>query len=324
MNVLVTGGLGFQGSHLTRALLARGEQVTILSTPTALNYDRLSRLTRDLGAAAHQLRMVAGSVTEPEILEKVVPGHSHVVHMAASASVDASLDRPWPAVEVNVLGTFALLEAVRRFGAPHVRTVVASSCEVYGPIPPALAFQNEEAPMYPRSPYAASKIAGDRLAYAHALTYLMDLVILRPCNIYGPGQRAGALGAVIPTLARQALLGRPLHVTGTGEQTREFLHVEDLVRAYLAVLDGPTRHAGATYNVGSGEVYSILHLATLIRDWLAPEVPINLTGARIADVTGFRLDSVFFRGSYGWAPRIEFKAGLQAYCTWLKATMGDA
>lgn len=324
MKVLVTGGLGFQGSHLTQALLERGDAVTVLSTPTALNYSRLSRLMGALlpEATQQRLRMVAGSVTEPEILEKTIPGHTHIVHMAASASVDASLDRPWPAIEVNILGTTALLDATRRFGDPGVRVVMASSCEVYGPLRFGTLMQDEDAPMEPRSPYAASKVAADRLAYAYGVTFDMDITTLRPCNIFGPDQRAGALGAVIPTFARAALMGHALRVTGTGEQTREFLHVEDLVRAYLAVLDGPQNPPGATFNVGSGEVYSIAHIAGLIRDTLAPQTKVLHTAARVADVQGFRLDSARFMRVYDWTPRRQFKEGLVEYCMWLKAALG--
>jgi nucleoside-diphosphate-sugar epimerase len=325
MKVLITGGLGFQGSHLAQALLNRGDEVTVLSTPTGTNYGRLLILRPFDAPSDGRFRMVAGSVTEPEILEKTVPGHTHVVHMAASASVDASLARPWPAIEVNILGTAALLDTIRKFSETTPRVVIASSCEVYGPLraggPP---LQDEATPMEPRSPYAASKVAADRLAYAYAITFGFDLTILRPCNVYGPSQRAGALGAVIPTFARAALLKHALHVTGDGKQSREFLHVDDLVRAYLAVLDGPPNPPGTTYNVGSGDVWSIRDLAYTIRDLVNPDARVLHTQARTADVSGFCLDWQRFAARYAWAPRVAFKEGLADYCRGLKLSMGQA
>ena len=326
---LVTGALGFQGFWLTTALLQRGDMVTALSTPSLRNREAFHRL-HDWMAQAKipppRLHVVMGSVADAEILEKTIPGHDAIVHMAAWASVDASLDRPWPSFEINAQGTLAVLEACRRFGDPGVKLVIASSCEVYGPawvqesLGGGVTPQDEDWPLMPRSPYAASKVAADRLAYAHAVTYGLDVTILRPCNIYGPGQRAGALGAVIPTFTQRALAGQPLIVTGGGQQFREFLHVEDLVRAYLAVLDVPAGEPGAAYNVGSGETRSVLELATTIVGRLGGEKGrIDQSEARVADVSGFLLDSSRFRETFWWAPKVPFTVGLSDYLDWAVA-----
>ena len=321
MRVLVTGGLGFQGFHLSRTLLDKGHEVTILTSPSARNFGRLTVLTEYMAVNAlppGRLRVVSGSITDAEVLEKAMPGHQALVHMAAWASVDASLDRPWGAYEVNTLGTLAVLEAARRFGDGGMRIVVASSCEVYGTADDQV-FQAETSPMNPRSPYAASKAAADRLAFAHAASYGMPITILRPSNIFGPLQSIGPHGAVIAILTRKALRGESITVTGDGRQTREYLDVKDLVRAYISVLDAPEAPApGEAFNVGSGSVVSILEIAVAIRSMVAPELPIIHTPARVADVRGFLLDSSKFRKRFNWRPEVEFKDGLKDFIAWAR------
>ncbi len=319
--VLVTGGLGFQGAHLARALAAEGRKVTVLNTPSL-------RARKIRALLPRYIDVVYGSVHDAEILEKVLPGQDAVIHMAAWASVDVSLDRPWPPFEINAQGTYALLDALRRLNS-NARILVASSCEVYGPArrfdavdgqvgdhARALMPQDEDTPLLPRSPYAATKIATDRFAYAFAVTYGLRLSILRPCNIYGSYQRSGASGAVIPTFVRAAMKGYPLVITGGGQQSREFLHVVDLIGAYLACLDTEPE-PGETFNVGSGETITIAALATMIASHGAFRDPQILHGdKRVADVTGFLLDSGRFRSKYGWKPTVPFTDGLARFITW--------
>jgi dTDP-glucose 4,6-dehydratase len=275
------------------------------------------------------IRIVYGSVNDPEIMEKVVPGHDAIVHLAAWASVDVSLDRPRPSLMINGVGTATLLDQILACGERGVRTIVSSSCEVYGsaihrrlpvsgyerePIP-----QDEDTAMAPRSPYAASKIVTDRLAYAYAVSYDLNLSIVRPANVYGPGQRAGAGGAVIPTLTRAALTGEPLTLTGGGYQTREWLHIDDLVTAYTILLDRVAGEPGEAFNLGTGETRSIRDIALAL---------CQLTGtagsrlqevlARPADVTAFLLNSAKARAAFGWSPQVKFDDGLARYVEWAR------
>jgi dTDP-glucose 4,6-dehydratase len=300
--------------------------VTIINTlsPRAkFIHEQLKRLFVNWFLDKH-LNVVWGSVTDQEILEKTVPDHDALIHLAAWASVDQSLDRPWPPFEVNAIGTYNVLEAARRFGKPNLRIVVASSCEVYGPIVTRVdgvswPQQDESTPMMPRSPYAATKVAEDRFAYAYAVTYDMDITILRPCNIYGPRQRHGGAGAVIPTFVKNAIEHRPLIITGGGKQSREFMHVDDLAAAYLRVLNGP-RSNGDVYNVGTGETRTIEQLAqAIVKD---PRL-IQWSEARVADVAGFLLDSKKFRDRFDWTPTVKFDDGLQSYINWAQERGGD-
>lgn len=313
--ILVTGGCGFQGSWLVRHWTDQGRRVTVLNTPSP----RARAMATRIGAVS----MVWGSVHDAEILEKVLPGHDAVVHLAAWASVDVSLDRPWPPFEINAQGTYALLDGIRRFN-PDARVLVASSCEVYGPASPSyedirfgdLMPQNEQTPMLPRSPYAATKIAADRFAYAFAVTYGLRLTILRPSNVFGPWQRAGAAGAVIPTFVQAALRGDPLYITGGGAQEREFLYIDDLVAAYALALDAEPE-PGAAFNVGSDEVRSIRQVAEAVQvHW--PAAAIEYGGARVADVSGFRLDSRKFQAAMGWKATVSFEEGLARYVSWAR------
>jgi UDP-glucose 4-epimerase len=331
--ILITGGLGFQGVHLAQAWLAQGRQVTVLNTPSP----RARFLDASAFTARDALRVVWGSITDPDTLEKTVPEHEAIVHLAAWASVDQSLDRPWPPFEVNAQGTMAVLEAVRRFADPGVRVLVASSCEVYGPATHqrlalhtsqqqltaygALLPQDEDTPMLPRSPYAASKIAADRMAYAYAVTYGLDLAILRPSNVFGPWQRPGGFGAVIPTFVQRAKAGQTLVVTGGGAQQREFLYVEDLVQVYEAALDAAEPFHGEAFNAGSGETCTIRDLASTVAMLVstgtgAPEVPVTFSEARVADVSGFFLNSQWAHDRLGWKPTVPFIEGLQRYVAW--------
>jgi UDP-glucose 4-epimerase len=341
--ILVTGGLGFQGFHLAQHWAREGREVTVLNTPSA----RAFRLADLLAQRLPPIRVVYGSVHDMEILEKTLPEQDAVVHLAAWASVDVSLDRPWPPFEINAQGTYALLDGLRRMNRT-ARVLVASSCEVYGPAqrvaPPGgdrtmcmacrvgmehrhygngdLLPQREDTPMLPRSPYAATKIAADRFAYAFAVTYDLRLSILRPCNIFGPHQRAGGAGAVVPTFTRAALQGYPLTITGGGQQSREFLYVDDLVAAYAALLDREPETPGETYNVGSGETCTIDELARLVLAEVGGPSALLYGSQRVADVTGFLLDATAFRTRFGWKPTLTFSQGLTRYVAWARAHGG--
>lgn len=301
MKVLITGGGGFQGTHLASFWAQRKHTVSIFNTPTPrarANSERLSTL----GVVP-----IWGSVTETESVEKAVEGHDVVVHLAAWSSVDAGNDNPKAALHVNATGTYRVLEAVRRRG---IRLVHASSCEVYGAAD-AYHDQDENAPMHPASPYAASKAAADRLCYAYHRTYGVNVTILRPSNVYGPGQRAGANGAVIPTFIDAVRSGKPMLIRGDGRQSREYLHIADLVRGYDAILRRDNL-AGEVLNLGSGEVVSILDIARTIQAELGGLI--LHVDARPGDVTGFRLDSTRARRLIGWAPEIKFRDGVRALC----------
>jgi dTDP-glucose 4,6-dehydratase len=304
-HVLVTGGAGFIGSHLVDLLLAEGRRVTVL--------DRLSvggsRMNLEQHDGDPSFRFVEGDVRDREAVEPLVRETGAVVHAAAESHVDRSIDDPRPFFETNVLGTQTVLEAVRASGA---RMLMVSTDEVYGPGDPSGGLFDEDAPLRPRSPYAASKAAADLACQAYVATFGVNVTVVRATNAYGPRQ----IERVVPTLTVCALEGEPLPVYGRGEQRREFLHVEDWVRAAATVLD--RGEPGVMYNIGAGTELTNLSLAE-----------------RIADLTGTSRDAIAFvpdrpghdfrygvsadrvRG-LGWEPRTEFDDGLAATVDWYR------
>lgn len=304
--MLVTGGAGFIGSHLVDRLLEDpGGRVTVL--------DRLSTGGSRANLEQHdedpRFRLVVGDVVDPDPVRELVGQADEVIHAAAESHVDRSIDAPREFLIANVLGTHTVLEACREFGK---RLLMISTDEVYGAGDPAGGVFDEDHAMAPRSPYAASKAAADLLCHAYATTYGANVTVVRGTNAYGPRQ----IERVVPTYAIAALEGRALPVYGRGEQRREFLHVEDWVRAALLVLD--RGEPGVVFNVGAGHELSNLELARLIcRLAGAPEALITFVPDRPGHDFryGVAADRVL---ALGWRPNIRFEAGLAATVDWYR------
>ncbi len=288
-------------SRAAKNQLRLSDTTTILNTYSQNSAHNINSLARDIS-------VVWGSVTDPEIVEKTVRDQDLVVHMAARINVDESIEAPASFLAANVMGTYNVLEAVRQ---QECRLVYSSTCEVYGAHQGAVA---ETSDLRPHSPYAASKAAADRLCFAYCQTYGVEAVIVRPSNVYGPRQKRGKGGAVIPIFVERALEHRPLTVFGTGEQRREYLHIEDLVRGYKLVI-GRTDLAGEVVNFGTADTPSIKELAEFISVQL--DTPVEYLPARLGEVPGFRLDSSK-AADLGFAPHVPFWEGLNQYIQWRK------
>jgi nucleoside-diphosphate-sugar epimerase len=297
MRVLITGGAGFQGTTLAQSLLHDGHEVTILNTHS----EHAEHNVRFLGGT---VPVVWGSVTDPDLVYETVRGHDAVVHLAALINVDLSLNAAATFLDVNVLGTNYVLEAARRHGA---RVVFSSSTEAYGTSDGGLMPETGE--LRPHSPYAASKVAADRLCFAYWMTYGTYVTITRPCNIYGSRQKSGVGGAVIPIFVDRALAKQPLKVFGTGEQVREYMHVDDVVRAYKLMLERDDL-GGEVFNFGSGETPAIGDIARHLADRLGTTV--EYLEARPGELRGYQLDSSKAR-ALGFEPQIPFWEGLERY-----------
>lgn len=304
--ILVTGGAGFIGSHLVDLLLERSDaEVTVLD---ALTYAGTRR-----NLAEHEgdsrFRFVRGDVADPEAVARLVAEADHVVHAAAESFVDRSIADPNVFVTTNVLGTQVVLEACRRTDTP---VTFVSTDEVYGENAPYGRF-TEEAPMRPRSPYAASKAAADLLCGAYAVTFGTRVTIVRGTNTFGPRQHPEK---AIPTFVLAALDGRPLPVYGRGEQRREWLYVRDFVRAIAVVMD--RGEPELAYNIGGGHELSNLELAREICRLVgAPEGLV----AFVADRPGhdFRYGVAWDRlAALGWAPETTFEEGLARTIGWYR------
>ena len=304
-HVLVTGGAGFIGSHLVDALLARGTRVTVL--------DRLSIGGSRANLEQHdddpRLRFVVGDVNDVDLVRELVGSVEAVIHAAAESHVDRSIDEARGFLEVNVLGTQSVLEAVHAAG---VRLLMISTDEVYGAGAHEGGLFSEDAPVEPRSPYAASKAAADLLCAAYRSTFGVDVTVVRGTNAYGPRQ----IERVIPTYAVCALEGLPVPVYGAGEERREFLHVEDWARAALTVLD--RGDPGVLYNIGAGTELSNLELAERIVALVGvSDDLITFVPDRPGHDFRYGVSAERLRG-LGWEPAIAFDDGLEATVAWYR------
>lgn len=310
MNVLVTGGLGFQGQRLTQELLRRSHTVFVVATPS----ERSRRVAAMFRRPASEPYLAWGSVTDPILMRAALEGRDVVVHMAAMANPEACREDPQGAMAVNVGGTQTVLEALRELGDRSPRLVHVSSCEVYGPAI-GIARQDELAPMRPPTVYAVSKCAADRLVYAYMQTYGVRAVIIRPCNIYGPGQKAGIHGGVIPTMVARARAGQPLQIRGDGTQTREFMHVRDVVDVYVNLVEHDVRPRYGAVNVSVNDEVSVQHLADVVAARYG--VPVEHVAARPGEVSRFALDTSEAR-YLGLIPEfpLSFDVGLEGYMAW--------
>ncbi len=256
MHILITGGAGFIGTHLTRRLLARGDTVSILDNLSTGNFDNIREF------AHHPLYHFAiDTLDNPLVLDRLASQADAIVHLAAAVGVQLVVEKPTETIETNVLGTHAVLSAARRY---RCRTLIASTSEVYGK-GVKIPFSEEDdlllgSSTRSRWSYAASKLLDEFLGLAAHREYGLPVTIVRFFNTVGPGQ-TGRYGMVVPRFVRWALQGEPITVYGDGNQSRCFCHVQDTVRALELLLDRADSTAGEIYNIGSSEEVTINELA---------------------------------------------------------------
>lgn len=258
--VLVTGGAGFIGSHLTEALLARGDAVTVVddeSTGSAANLSAVREHPR--------FRLVRGSIGDPQLVAQETAEVDEVYHLAAAVGVALIARQPIETIERNIYPTELLLQELRRQVAAgrRVKFFLASTSEVYGKNPKEVWNEDDDLVFGPttkaRWSYGASKAIDEFLALACWRQYELPVVIGRFFNVVGPRQ-SGAYGMVVPRFVDAALAGRTLHVHDDGRQIRCFAHVSDVVGAVLGLMNAPGA-VGRVFNIGSDEPVSILSLA---------------------------------------------------------------
>jgi len=311
---LVTGGAGFIGAHLVRALAARGEAVRVLdnfSTGSARNLAYALGRPVEAPAEGELVRLdgvevLCGDIRDPQACARACAGVDVVLHQAAMRSVPRSVDDPRGANEHNVTGTLNLLVAASAAGVR--RFVYASSSSVYGD-DPALP-KREDAPPAPISPYAASKLAGEHYCRVFAKTFGLSTVALRYFNVFGPLQDPQSqYAAVIPRFIVQTLDGHPLEIHGDGEQSRDFTYVDNVVEANLLAADGPALD-GEPINVACGERHTLLQVAEVVEGLLGRRSEHRHTPPRRGDVRHTLADIGRARERLGYAPRVGFREGM--------------
>jgi len=278
--ILVTGGAGFIGSNLVDALLVRGYAVRVLDNLSTGKPENLPQDTR--------VELIVGDVADADCVRRAVQGCRAVVHLAAVASVQASVDDPFGTHQSNLIGTLNLCEAMRESGVKRV--LFASSAAVYGNNGEGHAI-DEDTPKAPLTPYAADKLASEHYLDFYRRQHGLEPVVFRFFNIFGPRQDPSSpYSGVISIFTERAQKGLPIAVFGDGEQTRDFLYVADLVEVLVQALEAPEVMEGAV-NVGLNQATSLNQLLAAISAVLGGLPEVSYQAARPGDIRHSRANN---------------------------------
>jgi len=310
MHYIVTGGAGFIGSHITRTLVERCHEVTVIDNFHSGKQENIHGL-RSTG----QVTLAEGSITDLDFLKGNFEGVDGVFHEAAIISVPWSVEHPQETAAVNGMGTLNVLIAARDCGVKKV--VVASSSAVYGDNPELP--KREEMLPEPMSPYALSKMTGEYLGAVFSRSYSLDFVALRYFNVYGPGQDpASAYAAVIPKFITRILNGQVPLVYGDGSQTRDFIYVADVVKANLCAME---KSVEGIFNVASGERTSVNELAKLVPELMDVSVRPTYEQPRKGDILHSYADISRMKQEL-FTPDISLRTGLKETVAWYRDNAG--
>jgi UDP-glucuronate 4-epimerase len=299
MRILVTGGAGFIGSHVTEALLKRGEDVTVLDDFNDFYDPTLKR------------RNVAGF---PKIIEGDIRGKlpaekfDAIIHLAARAGVRPSLALPRLYSDVNIAGTQNLLEFARETGVR--KFVFASSSSVYG-VNQKVPFSEDDPIFKPISPYAATKLAGEALCHVYHHLYGLDIVCLRFFTVYGPRQRPDL---AIRKFTQAILAGQPIDIFGDGTTRRDYTHVDDILQGVLAALDRPFGYE--VINLGESRTVALRELVSLIEKATGKTAKLNRLPMQPGDVPVTFADIAKAKRLLDYNPRVPIEAGIARFVEW--------
>ena len=307
--LLVTGGAGFIGSNFVHWLAGRHSdcQVVVLD---ALTY--AGHRANLAGVPESQLTFIHGDIRDPDAVARAMDGCDYVLNFAAESHVDRSIETPGEFIQTDVYGVFVLAEEARRIGVK--RFIQVSTDEVYGEV--LEGHSTEDWPLNPRSPYAASKAGGDRLAYAYFCTYGLPVVVTRCSNNYGPRQYPEKL---VPLFITNAIDDQPLPVYGNGKNTRDWLHVDDHCDALLTLLAHPGIE-GETFNIGAQHELDVLTITDMLLSLLGqPKSLVRFVEDRPGHDRRYAVDSSKLTRVTGWKPAIGFADGIRQTVRWFQA-----
>ncbi|MCL2348206.1 MAG: SDR family oxidoreductase [Planctomycetaceae bacterium] len=306
---LITGGAGFIGSNLARYVLGRGAQVVVLD-----NFSTGKR--ENLAEIGEQITLIEGDIRDRKTVDQAMAGCSAVFHQGALGSVPRSIDNPVASHEVNVNGTLNVLEAARAAGVKRI--VFAASSSAYGnqPVSP----KQEEMPVLPISPYAASKVACEAYMQAYADAYGMETVSLRYFNVFGPRQDPfGAYAAVIPAFVSKLLKHESPTVYGDGEQSRDFCYIENVCWANWLAANAPAENCdGKPVNIACNEAVTLNRILDKLQQLLKTDVKAIYTNVRPGDVKHSLADIGRAKEKIGYEPMIRFNQGLEMAIDWYR------
>ncbi len=304
---LVTGGAGFIGSHLVRALLARGDAVSVLD-------DLSTGKESNLEGVAGPLTFHRGSVADAAAVERAIDGCRGVFHIAALPSVTRSVSHPVESHHANVTGTVTVLHAAAKCGA---RVVYAGSSSAYG---------DQEAPAKhemlredPLSPYAATKLAGELYCRSFAKVYGLDAVVTRFFNVFGPRQTADSpYSGVIAAFCHALLHGRSPRIDGDGRQSRDFTYVEDVVLGVLCAMDARTKGCEVV-NIAYGSSITLLELLDVLQGLAGTKLEPTWAQPRSGDVRHSLADVTRASNLLGYRPKVGFAEGIRRTFDWYRS-----
>jgi UDP-glucose 4-epimerase len=308
VRVVVTGGAGFIGGNLVRALLAREDIDAVVAV------DDLSTGSKE-NLRGVDVTFVEGSVTDADVLDAALAGADAVVHLAALPSVQRSIDDPLSSHRANATGTLQVLEAARRGGGLH--TVVASSSSVYGANPQLPKHEGLRAD--PLSPYGVTKLAAEAYAVTYARCYELPVLPFRFFNVFGPLQPADhAYAAVVPAFVSAALDGQPLVVHGDGEQTRDFTYVGTVCSVLAEAVVGRVT-SDRPVNLAFGSRVSLLDLIAELESVLGHRVEVRHVDSRPGDVRASQADDSLLRTLFPEIRPVPLRQGLEETVAWFRA-----
>ena len=304
MNVLVTGGAGFIGSHVVDALVSRGDQVTVV--------DNLS--TGDRANLNPEARFIETDIRSDRLARVFQDTRPHaLLHLAAQASVPASVRDPGEDAAINIAGTVNLLEQCRSAG---VRRMVYASTggALYGE--PEKLPCAEEHPVRPLSPYGASKYAAEGYVHTYGHLYGMEYVILRYSNVYGPRQDPLGEANMVAIFSQRMLRNEEVFIFGDGTQERDFVYVDDVAQANLMALE---RGSGQAFNIGWGAGTTVNTIYRLLRELTGFQGKATYKEPRPGDVYKIYLEVSKARNGLGWEPRVTLEEGLRRTVDFFRA-----
>ncbi len=294
MNILVTGGAGFIGSHIVDALVESGCRVAVADDLSTGKFENINP-----GVNFYKVEVQAPDFKEVVAREKP----DAIIHLAAQVDVQRSLKEPAADAAINIVGMINLLEACRCYNVGKV--VYASSAAVYGS--PAYLPVDEKHPLAPQSPYGLSKYTAEHYLRIYRELYGIGYTVLRYANVYGPRQDATGEGGVVAIFVDRLLKGENPYIFGDGGQTRDFIYVKDVAAANLAAL---RRGEGMTFNVSTGGGLSVNRLFEVIKKAAGSGQKPEYLPARPGDITHSYLSNEKAREFLGWAPRRSLEEGL--------------
>ena len=323
MRALITGGCGFIGSHLAEALLARGDEVTVVDDLSTGRFENVAHL-----AGRPAFRFAIETISNETVMDRLVSECDVIYHLAAAVGVDLIVQDPVRVIETNIKGCETVLRIAARY---RKKVLLASSSEVYGKSE-AIPFGEEDdgvlgATSRSRWSYACSKAMDEFLALAYGRQLALPVVIMRFFNTVGPRQ-SGRYGMVVPRFVRQALLGEPITVYGDGRQSRCFTDVSDTVRAVMGLSDAPDA-VGRVFNVGNTEEVTIADLAQRTLAHTGSDSQVVYVPYDQAYETGFEdmrrrvPDIRRINGLIGWQPQVNLDGILERVIGYTRATLGD-